>query len=111
MIAFPDAMDQEARLRRRIRRALENRQAMHMSELSRVLGSAETALRGTVEAMMAQGEVERLRPLNYGGSDQDYFRLHTVSRYERPGSQCRRCVRQAREVIACGLLEEILSPA
>ena len=72
--AFPSPAE-KGDFRRRIRRILETRHAMHIGELSQRLGLVEPQVRAELEGMMSRGEVERLRPLQYERDDQDFFRL------------------------------------
>jgi hypothetical protein len=84
---------------RRIRRMLENRQAMCIGELCQRLGMEEDNVRAELETMKARGEVERLRPVDYIWEDQDFFRLCGGDR-NRDG---REWVQLAGEATACVL--------
>ena len=64
------------RLARQIKSVLEYRQAMNIGELSLRLGVDRTAVQTELEAMMARGEVERLRPIDYPREDHDFFRVN-----------------------------------
>lgn len=59
----------------RIRRLLAARHAMGADELGRVLDLDEGTVRARLDELLANGEVERLRPVAYGRDDQDFFRL------------------------------------
>ena len=63
-------------LQRRIVTILRSRNAMHMDELCMRLGVDRTAAQGVLEAMMASGEIERLRPIAYTREDHDFFRVN-----------------------------------
>lgn len=94
----------EIRLMDRIRRLLEMRNAMHIGELCIRLGVSEDAVRDSLDAMHAQGEVERLRPVNYDGGDQDFFRLRhapAASVELRDSSQQNRWISAAGMATAC----------
>lgn len=86
---------------RRIRRLLQDREVMHIDELRLRLGLAEDVVRSELEALIQQGEVERLRPVDYPKDDWDFFRLCRranvlrVALDERLGESCRTCQAQA----------------
>ena len=64
------------RLTLRIRSLLGRRQAMHIGELRMRLGVDRTTVQTELETMVARGEVERLRPIDYPREDHDFFRVN-----------------------------------
>ena len=76
MFTFREVTDDAERLGCRIRGVLGRRRAMHVGELRMRLGVDRTSVHTVLEAMMARGEVERLRPIGYPQEDHDFFRLN-----------------------------------
>lgn len=76
MFAFCGVTEDAERLARRIRRVLGRRHAMHIGELRMRLGLDGTSVQAVLEAMMARGEVERLRPMDCSREDHDFFRVN-----------------------------------
>jgi predicted ArsR family transcriptional regulator len=79
MFTFRDKAEDGERLARDIRRLLARRQAVHIGELGMRLGVEEEVLRSRLEGLMASGEIENLRPLDYPREDLDFFRLKRPS--------------------------------
>ena len=110
MYTFRMATEEAQRLRHRILRTLERRHAISIGELSMRLGAVESVVREEVEAMVAHGEVERLRPVDYTRDDLDFFCASRPAarsndsggRLESQGAQNGRMhVRPAGETMAC----------
>jgi len=76
MFTFREMTDDPERLKRRIRRILGSRHAMRVDELPMRLGMDKAAIQTELDAMMAHGEVERLRPIDYPGENHDFFRVN-----------------------------------
>jgi hypothetical protein len=92
---------------RRIRRVLAQRHAIHIGELSMILGLPYHALRTYLDGLAAAGEVERLRPVSCGTDDHDFYRLtgtHIVPTLATPSGRDNACVRLAGEAMACALI-------
>ncbi len=66
-------------LAERIRGILEGRNAVALSELAARLGQPADRIIDRLEGMIVAGEVERLRPVRYGGWDRDFFRQKRIS--------------------------------
>lgn len=75
MFTFRDGTEDSEWSKRRIRRILGSRHAMHIDELSMRLGMDRTSVQSELEAMLARGEIERLRPIAYPREDHDFFRV------------------------------------
>ena len=75
MFTFRDGNEEGERLKQRIRRILGSRHAMHIDELLMRLGIDRTSVQTELDAMMARGEIERLRPIAYPREDHDFFRV------------------------------------
>ncbi len=76
MYTFLGMTEDVERMARRIRRLLGTRPAVHVDELRMRLGMDKTTLREALKAMVARGEVERLRPIDFSGEDHDFYRVH-----------------------------------
>jgi hypothetical protein len=63
---------------RRIRRALEKRQAMSVKEIGRLLALEAGVVEEGLRHLVGAGEVERLRPVAYFAEDHDFYRLRRV---------------------------------
>jgi hypothetical protein len=75
MFTFRDGTEDGERLKQRIRRIVGSRHAMHIDELRMRLGMGRTAVQAELNAMLACGEIERLRPIAYPREDHDFFRV------------------------------------
>ena len=75
MFTFRNTSDNGDRLARSLRRLLGRWNVRRINELSATLGEDPLTVQMCLEAMMAVGEVERLRPVDYPRDDQDFFRL------------------------------------
>ena len=75
MFVLPRLKEDGGRLTRRIRNILAGRHAMHIGELRMRLGVDRTSMLEELESMMARGEIERLRPVDYAGDEHDFFRV------------------------------------
>ena len=64
------------RLTLRIRSLLGRRHAMHIGELRMRLGVDRISVQTGLEAMLARGEVERLRPVGCTQEEHDFFRVN-----------------------------------
>lgn len=69
-----------------IREWLEMHDLMNVDNLCCKTGFPESAIRPALEAMLARGEIERLRPLEYENDDMDFFRLLVPQRQTRAGT-------------------------
>ena len=58
-----------------VREWLEMHGLMNVDNLCCKTGFPESDIRSTLEVMLARGEIERLRPLEYKGDNMDFFRL------------------------------------
>lgn len=76
MVTFRGMTEDADRLRRRIRMILGSRYTMNIGELCMRLGVENAVVRKELEAMMARGDVVRLRPVDYSREDQDFFRVN-----------------------------------
>ena len=76
MFTFCGVTEDAEQVARRIRRVLGRRHAMHIGELHMRLGMDRTSVQAALEAMMARGEVERLRPIDCSREDHDFFRVN-----------------------------------
>ena len=74
MFTCAGAAEETECMARRILRILELRHAVHIGELRMRLGVNGAAVQAELNAMMARGEVERLRPADYPQEDHDFFR-------------------------------------
>jgi hypothetical protein len=110
MFAFKGVSEDTEKLARQIRRLLQDRHAMHIGEMRIRLGVTEDVLHGQIEEMMACGEIERLRPMDYPWDDHDFFRLNipittVVWSDDRYSSQSTKDgqwnMQPAREAMAC----------
>lgn len=72
MFAYRQNED-STRVADRIRRLLERRPAVAVSELCVRAGADEGLVRSQLETMVAQGDIECLRPLGYAKTDRDFF--------------------------------------
>ncbi len=93
MVTFRDTQEDAGRLRRRIRSILGDRHAMPIGELCMRLGLDRPSVRAELEAMIACGDVERLRPVGCAGEELDYLRV--LRSCERPAASPDRWARQA----------------
>ena len=92
---------------RHIRRVLAQRHAIHIGELSLILGLPQDGLRVHLDALSTAGEVERLRPVSCGTDDHDFYRLtgkRIVPTLATAGGSDNACVRLAREAMCCALV-------
>jgi hypothetical protein len=76
MYAFLGVAEEVERLARRIRRVLGSRPAVHIDELRMRLAMDKTSIQAALEAMMARGEIERLRPVDCAREDHDFYRVN-----------------------------------
>ncbi len=76
MYTFLGEAENVERLARRIRRLMGSRPAVHIDELRMRLGMDKTSIQKALEAMMARGEVERLRPIDCSREDHDFYRVN-----------------------------------
>ena len=76
MFTFRGMTEGTETLQRRVLAILRSRNAMHMDELCMRLGVDRTVVQGVLETMMANGEIERLRPIAYAREDHDFFRVN-----------------------------------
>lgn len=76
--AVPPVGDVVRPVERRIRRALEKRQALSVTEICRLLALDSGLVVETLRRLVGAGEVERLRPVAYSAEDCDFYRLHRL---------------------------------
>jgi hypothetical protein len=76
MYVFLGVTDDVERLTRRIRRVLGSRPAVHIDELRMRLAMDKASIQAALEAMMARGEIERLRPIDCSRDDHDFYRVN-----------------------------------
>ena len=110
MFTFDEVTDDVEALARRVRSVLARRHAIHIGELCLRLGVDRTTVQAELEGMIARGEVERLRPVDCAGEDQDFFRVNRPAamwvRFDdgaltRAAQDGREHVRLAGEAMAC----------
>ena len=87
MLDFNRMTDGAGQLQKRIHRILEHRSAMHVDELRMRLDVDGAVMRETLEAMLARGEVERLRPVACAREDHDFFRVNRPAPVAAPAEE------------------------
>lgn len=65
----------DSSMEQRIRKMLEINDLMNIDDLCRKTGRVWSDIRPILDAMIARGEAERLRPGDYENDDMDFFRL------------------------------------
>ena len=71
---FREELEQSS-LKWQLQRLLEVRRVVNVEVLSLESGLPANEVRSLLEAMVATGEVHRLRPVGYNQNDMDFFRL------------------------------------
>jgi hypothetical protein len=76
MFTFRGMTEDAERIKQRIRKVVGSRHAIHSGELQMRVGMDRRAVQMELDAMLERGEVERLRPIDYAGEDQDFIRAN-----------------------------------
>ena len=82
-VISPQAVRAPVKATESVRRVLNRRHAAGVPEIARVAGLDESAVRTALDQLIANGEVERLRPVGYAREDLDYYRV--LRMHERLG--------------------------